>query len=136
MGEAAGSMAATIGDCNGDGYDDMLVTRLGYGYSIWGLPMACIRGSDDGLRTGVADRAVCRLGRRFPGFRQCRQIDIFIANGDAHYLVRVESRLLENRGDGTFTDAAAKAALTSGPNFERAAALWPITTTSVAWTSW
>src|SRR6516225_24292 len=31
MGEAAGSMAATIGDCNGDGYEDVLVTRLGYG---------------------------------------------------------------------------------------------------------
>jgi enediyne biosynthesis protein E4 len=31
MGEAAGSMAATIGDCNGDGIEDVLVTRLGYG---------------------------------------------------------------------------------------------------------
>jgi hypothetical protein len=31
MGEAAGSMAATIGDCNGDGFDDIFVTRLGYG---------------------------------------------------------------------------------------------------------
>ena len=31
MGEAAGSMAATIGDCNNDGLEDILVTRLGYG---------------------------------------------------------------------------------------------------------
>jgi len=24
-------MAATIGDCNGDGLEDLLITRLGYG---------------------------------------------------------------------------------------------------------
>ena len=38
MGEAAGSMAATIGDCNGDGLADILVTRLGYGSCLWTRP--------------------------------------------------------------------------------------------------
>jgi hypothetical protein len=41
-------------------------------------------------------------------FDNSGKLDIFIANGDAHYLVGWESLLLENRGDGTFTDAAAK----------------------------
>lgn len=33
-------------------------------------------------------------------------LDIFIANGDAHYLVGWQSLLLENRGDGAYVDAA------------------------------
>ena len=35
MGEAAGSMASTIGDCNGDGYDDIFVTRLVTVHYTW-----------------------------------------------------------------------------------------------------
>jgi len=31
LGEAAGSMTAAIGDCNGDQIPDILVSRLGYG---------------------------------------------------------------------------------------------------------
>jgi len=36
------------------------------------------------------------------------KLDAFIANGDAHHMVGWESLLLENKGDGTFADAADK----------------------------
>jgi len=108
MGEAAGSMAATVGDCNGDGYDDILVTRLGYG----SLYMGAAKGvyDDRMMASGLGS-----LTAQFVGWGGCfldfdnrGALDIVIANGDAHYLVGWESLLLENRGDGTFTDAAAK----------------------------
>src|SRR5260370_41313022 len=36
LGEAAGAMAAAIGDCNGDGFDAIFVTRLGCGSAYMG----------------------------------------------------------------------------------------------------
>ena len=108
MGEAAGSMAATIGDLNGDGLQDLLITRLGYG----SLYMSRTNGiyDDRMMASGLG-----ALTAQFVGWGGCAldfdnsgKLDLFIANGDPHYLVGWESLLLENRGDGTFTDAAAK----------------------------
>jgi hypothetical protein len=108
MGEAAGSMAATIGDCNNDGQEDILVTRLGYG----SLYMGATNGfyDDRMMASGLGS-----LTAQFVGWGGCfldfdnrGKLDIFIANGDPHYLVGWESLLLENRGDGTFVDAAAR----------------------------
>jgi enediyne biosynthesis protein E4 len=108
MGEAAGSMAATIGDCNGDGYDDILVTRLGYG----SLYMGTAKGAyDDRMMASGLGSLTAQFvgwGGCFLDFNNDGNLDIVIANGDAHYLVGWESLLLENRGDGTFTDAATK----------------------------
>jgi hypothetical protein len=108
MGEAAGSMAATIGDCNGDGYEDILVTRLGYG----SLYMGTAKGSyDDRMMASGLGSLTAQFvgwGGCFLDYDNAGKLDIFIANGDAHYLVGWENLLLENRGDGTFTDAAAK----------------------------
>jgi enediyne biosynthesis protein E4 len=108
MGEAAGSMAATIGDCNGDGYDDILVTRLGYG----SLYMGNSKGAyDDRMMASGLGSLTAQFvgwGGCFLDFNNDGNLDIVIANGDAHYLVGWESLLLENRGDGTFSDAAAK----------------------------
>jgi hypothetical protein len=108
MGEAAGSMAATIGDCNNDGTEDILVTRLGYGSLYMGMTNGIY--DDRMMASGLGS-----LTAQFVGWGGCfldydnsGKLDIFIANGDPHYLVGWESLLLENRGDGTFTDAAAR----------------------------
>ncbi len=108
MGEAAGSMAATIGDCNGDGREDILVTRLGYGSLYMGTTNGIYDDRMMASGLGSLTAQFVGWGGCFLDFDNSGKLDIFIANGDAHYLVGWESLLLENRGDGTFTDAAAK----------------------------
>ncbi len=108
MGEAAGSMAATIGDCNGDGFDDMLVTRLGYGSLYMGNAKGVYDDRMMASGLGSLTAQFVGWGGCFLDFDNSGKLGIFIANGDAHYLVGWESLLLENRGDGTFVDAAAK----------------------------
>jgi hypothetical protein len=108
MGEAAGSMAATIGDVNGDGYDDILVTRLGYGSLYMGNAKGGFEDRMQASGLGSLTAQFVGWGGCFLDFNNDGQPDIFIANGDAHYLVGWESLLLENKGDGTFADAAQK----------------------------
>jgi hypothetical protein len=108
MGEAAGSMAATIGDCNNDGQQDILVTRLGYGSLYMGQTNGIFDDRMMASGLGSLTAQFVGWGGCFLDFDNSGKLDIFIANGDAHYLVGWESLLLENRGDGTFTDAAAK----------------------------
>jgi hypothetical protein len=108
MGEAAGSMASTIGDCNGDGYEDIFVTRLGYG----SLYMGNAKGSyDDRMMASGLGNLTAQFvgwGGCFLDFQNDGDLDIFIANGDAHYLVGWESLLLENTGDGKYVNAGGK----------------------------
>jgi len=106
MGEAAGSMAATVGDCNGDGYADILVTRLGYGSLYMGTAKGIYDDRMMASGLGSLTAQFVGWGGCFLDFDNDGDLDIFIANGDAHYLVGWESLLLENRGDGTYTDAA------------------------------
>jgi hypothetical protein len=108
MGEAAGSMAATIGDCNGDGYEDVLVTRLGYGSLYLGTPKGPFEDHMMASGLGSLTAQFVGWGGCFLDFDNDGDLDIFIANGDAHFLVGWESLLLENKGDGTYTDGAAK----------------------------
>jgi len=108
MGEAAGSMAATVGDCNSDGFDDILVTRLGYGSLYMGNAKGIYDDRMMASGLGSLTAQFVGWGGCFLDFNNDGNLDIFIANGDAHYLVGWESLLLENRGDGTFEDAAAK----------------------------
>jgi hypothetical protein len=108
MGEAAGSMAATIGDCNGDGQADILVTRLGYGSLYMGTTNGLFDDRMMASGLGSLTAQFVGWGGCFLDFDNSGKLDIFIANGDPHYLVGWESLLLENRGDGTFADAAKK----------------------------
>jgi hypothetical protein len=108
MGEAAGSMAATIGDCNNDGNEDILVTRLGYGSLYMGTTNGIYDDRMMASGLGSLTAQFVGWGGCFLDFDNSGKLDIFIANGDPHYLVGWESLLLENRGDGTFADAAAK----------------------------
>lgn len=108
MGEAAGSMGATIGDANGDGLPDILVTRFGYGSLYLAGTNGIYRDHLMGSGIGAMTAQFVAWGGVFLDFDNDRDEDIFIANGDAHYLVGWQSLLLENAGDATFTDAADK----------------------------
>jgi hypothetical protein len=108
MGEAAGSMASTIGDCNGDGYDDIFVTRLGYGSLYMGNGKGAY--DDRMMASGLGSLTAHFVGwgGSFLDFDNDGDLDIFIANGDAHYLVGWECLLLENTGGGNYVNAGDK----------------------------
>jgi len=109
QGEAAGSMAAAIGDYNGDNRFDILVSRLGYGslYTSWRDGMYEDRMVASGV--GAATAQYVGWGSHFVDYDNDADLDALIVNGDPHHMVGWESLLLENKGDGTFADAATKA---------------------------
>ncbi len=104
-GEAAGSMTATIGDCNGDLLPDILVSRLGYGSLYVGTANQVFE--DRMITSGVGSFTAQYVGwgSNFIDYDRDGDLDIFVANGDAHHLVGWESLLLENQGAGNYTDA-------------------------------
>lgn len=108
LGEAAGSMTAAIGDCNGDLLPDMLVSRLGYGslYINTAPRVFLDRMMASGL--GAITAQYVGWGSNFLDFDNDGNLDAFIANGDAHHLVGWEGLLLQNTGEGNFVDAADK----------------------------
>jgi enediyne biosynthesis protein E4 len=108
IGEAPGSMNATVGDVNGDGLPDLFVTRFGYG----SLYVRTQRGTyDDRMWASGLGRLTQKFvgwGGEFLDFDNDGDQDLFIANGDAFRLEGDVSLLLENQGKGTFADASAK----------------------------
>jgi enediyne biosynthesis protein E4 len=106
VGEAAGSMTAAVGDCNGDLIPDILVSRLGYGSLYIGSAQKTF--SDELMASGVGAITAQYVGwgSNFIDFDNDGVLDVFIANGDPHHLVGWESLLLKNNGEGKFTDAA------------------------------
>jgi hypothetical protein len=106
MGEAAGSMAATIGDCNGDGLEDVFVTRLGYGSLYLGRPSGLYDDAMMGSSLGALTRRFVGWGGSFLDIENDGDLDLFIANGDALFLLGSEMLLLENDGSGKFSDGA------------------------------
>jgi len=115
FGAAEGSMAATVGDCNGDGLPDMFVTRFG-------VPSLYINGpggvfEDRGAAAGVGKltSGLTSWGGNFIDFDNDGVLDLFIANGDAHFMKGMRPLLLQNDGRGSFKDVSAIA----GPLFSQ-----------------
>lgn len=106
LGEAAGSMAAAIGDYNGDLLPDLLVSRLGFGSLYTGRPDGLFEDRMMASQLGSLTAQYVGWGSNFLDYDNDGKLDAFVANGDAHHLVGWESLLLQNKGDGTFADAA------------------------------
>jgi hypothetical protein len=108
LGEAAGSMMGAIGDCNGDGLSDILVTRLGYGSLYLGTAKGLFDDRMMASGLGALTAQSVAWGGNFLDFDNDGDLDVFIANSDANRLAGRRSLLLENRGEGRFVDAADK----------------------------
>lgn len=108
MGEAAGSMAACIGDCNGDGFQDIFVTRLGYGSLYLGSGNGAYEDNMGASGLGALTTHSVGWGGCFLDFNNDGALDLFVANGDAEELNGSESSLFENRGKGMYVDASSK----------------------------
>ena len=108
FGAADGSMGAAVGDVNGDGLSDFFVTRFGnaslYLNSRGGFFEDRIQPS--GILPITSPHT--GWGGNFLDFDNDGDLDLFIANGDPHFMRGMVPLLLENRGDGTFTDASGK----------------------------
>ncbi|MBK9140489.1 MAG: CRTAC1 family protein [Verrucomicrobia bacterium] len=108
LGEAAGSMTAAVGDCNGDRWPDILVSRLGYGSLYCGKNGQVF---DDRMMVSGLGELTAQFvgwGCNFIDFDNDGDQDVFVAIGDAHHMVGWESLLLENDGNGNFTNAREK----------------------------
>ena len=116
FGVAEGSMGASVGDANGDGRPDLLVTRFG-------TPSLYVNSAqgyfeDTATAAGVVQASVRLVawGGNFLDFDNDGDLDLFIAHGDPHSMQGMPSLLLENDGTGRFTNLGAGA----GPYFQRA----------------
>jgi enediyne biosynthesis protein E4 len=101
-GRATGSMHGSIGDVDGDGLIDLLVTDLDYG--------ALYRNLGNGLFEDIADKSglagfmagKSSWGAQLFDYDNDGDLDIFAANGTAEELILQYPLLLENDGKGHF----------------------------------
>lgn len=123
-GSVTGSMHGTIGDVDGDGLIDILVTDLKYG--------ALYRNLGNGLyeditrKSGVASAFTGKgqWGAAFVDYDNDGDLDIFSANGTAEELILQYPLLLENNGKGNFKDIGKeKSTYFQGKRSGRAAAV-------------
>ena len=107
-GSPTGSMHGSIGDIDGDGAIDLLVTDLKYG--------AMYRNLGDGVFEDVTRNS--GIAHNFSGkgqwaanmfdYNNDGDIDIFTANGTAEELILQKPLLLDNDGNGNFKDVGVK----------------------------
>ncbi|HTL66821.1 MAG TPA: CRTAC1 family protein [Lacunisphaera sp.] len=105
LGEAAGSMTAAIGDCDGDRLADIVVSRLGYGSLYMGAEQGAAADRMMASGLGMLTAQYVGWGCNFLDFDNAGKLDLFIANGDAFRMVGWQSLLLENDGHGNFRNA-------------------------------
>lgn len=108
IGEAPGSMNAAVGDADGDGWPDLFVTRFGYGSFYVRTGNHSYEDRIYGSGLGLLTQKYVGWGGAFLDFDNDSDLDIAVANGSAFVLDGSVTLLLENQGNGRFTDASAK----------------------------
>lgn len=103
-GQITGSMHATIGDVDGDGLIDILVSDLKYGALYKNLGNGLFKDITElsGIAIPMAGKG--SWGTAFLDFDNDGDIDIISANGTAEELILQYPLLLENDGKGNFKD--------------------------------
>lgn len=107
-GQGTGSMHGTIGDINGDGKQDILVTDLKYGSLYLNSGKGVFK--DVVHTSGVARHMKGKGGwaASLSDFDNDGDLDLFSANGTAEELITQHPLLLENTGQGKFINDPAK----------------------------
>jgi hypothetical protein len=107
-GSATGSMHGTLGDVNGDGLVDILVTDLKYGSLYQNTGAAVFR--DVTEISGIAKHFKGKGGwaAALSDFDNDGDLDIFSANGTAEELILQPPLLLENTGKARFVNMSDK----------------------------
>lgn len=107
-GQATGSMHGTVGDADGDGLLDILVTDLKYGslYQNTGHGIFKDITSISGTAAHFNDKG--GWAAAFADFDNDGDLDIFCANGTAEELILQPPLLLENNGNGHYINSGKK----------------------------
>jgi hypothetical protein len=102
QGKGTGSMHACIGDIDGDGLIDILVTDLDYGalYKNMGNGLFADITEESGVAAAMAGKG--GWGAQLFDYDNDGDLDIVVANGTAEELVLQYPLLLENDGKGHF----------------------------------
>jgi len=102
QGKGTGSMHASLGDIDGDGLIDILVSDLDYGalYKNIGNGLFVDITEQSGVAAAMAGKS--SWGAQFFDYDNDGDIDIVAANGTAEELINQYPLLLENDGKGNF----------------------------------
>ncbi|HET7841349.1 MAG TPA: CRTAC1 family protein [Terriglobia bacterium] len=107
-GEATTSMGPAFGDYDNDGWQDLFVSDAHYHrlFRNPGKPEGTFADTTDEAGVGRVGAQYVAWGEGFFDFDNDGWKDIFIVNGGLAWLVPMESTLLRNNRDGTFTDVS------------------------------
>jgi enediyne biosynthesis protein E4 len=110
-GEATSSMGPIFGDYDNDGWQDLFVSDARYHrlFHNPGKPEGTFLDTTDEAGVGRVSGQYVAWGDGFFDFDNDGWKDIFVVNGGLTWLVPMESTLLRNNGDGTFTDVSTEA---------------------------
>ncbi len=125
QGATTGSMHGTIGDVDGDGLVDLLVTDLKYGALYRNLGGGLYEDITESSGVAKAFAGKGQWGAALFDYDNDGDLDIFTANGTAEELILQYPLLLENDGKGNFKDVG----ISAGSYFQekrsgRGAAVW------------